>query len=348
MTAKEAKIAIYGAGAMGTVLGAFLTMGGLEVTLVTRNTEHMRGLNERGAQIDCVADGDTLRVPVRACLPAEMGENYDVVFLMTKQKNNAEIVDFLLPKLSADGIICTTQNGLPERLLAQKLGDSRTYGGVASFGAELFGGGMVALTSKKEAMRVQVGGYENDGSKTALLADILSYAGAAAGNPTFAQPTENLAGARWSKLAVNAAFSGLSVVTGLTFGEIAKKRKARKVALGVLRECIAVADGLGITLEKMQGHDMKKFLCGRGVFSKTIAYLALPIVMRKHKKLKSGMLKDVENGKRCEIDYVNGVVCELGKSAGVETPLCDTIVELTHGVENGLYEISEKNLAFIG
>ena len=53
----ERKIAVYGAGAMGTVLGAFLTAGGLPVTLVTRNKAHVTGLNTHGATIVCEADG---------------------------------------------------------------------------------------------------------------------------------------------------------------------------------------------------------------------------------------------------------------------------------------------------
>ncbi|MFQ7701474.1 MAG: ketopantoate reductase family protein, partial [Christensenellaceae bacterium] len=60
--------------------------------------------------------------------------------------------------------------------------------------------------------------------------------------------------------------SGLSVVTGLTFGEIAEKRKTRKLALGIMRECFAVARAAGIKLESMQGHDMEKLL-GKKDFS---------------------------------------------------------------------------------
>ena len=57
MRAQDAKIAVYGAGAMGTVLGALLTKGGLKVDLITRNEAHVQGLNAHGAVIDCVGDG---------------------------------------------------------------------------------------------------------------------------------------------------------------------------------------------------------------------------------------------------------------------------------------------------
>ena len=347
MKAEQAKIAIYGAGAMGTVLGAFLTLGGLKnVHLITRNQAHVDGLNKHGAQIVCEAENNTLTVPVTALTPSQMQEKYDVIFLMTKQRANAEILQFLLPYLQDDGVVCTTQNGLPELSVAEVVGSARTYAGVASFGATFIGEGKVALTSKIDGMGMQVSGYENDGAKTDLLMEILSYAGKASGNENFVKKAENLQGARWSKLAINSAFSGLSVVTGCTFGKIAKGKKSRKIALGVLRECLAVANALGVSLEKMQGHDMQKLLGGKGYFKTKFALFALPIAMKNHKKLVSSMLKDVQAGRKCEIDYIDGAVVKKGKEVGVATPLCEKIVEIVHGIENGLYEITYDNVEF--
>ncbi len=334
------KVAIYGAGAMGSVLGGFLTLGGVEVDLITRNRAHAQAM-KRGLTVDCLADGKSLLVQVNALLPEEMGV-YDVVFLMTKQKDNEEIARGLLPHLTDEGIVCTTQNGLPEKSVAGVLGASRTYGGVASFGANYIEAGRVALTSKIEGMTIEVGGYENDGKALPVLQEIL----AKAKQGEFIKTTDNLLGARWSKLAINAAFSGLSVVTGLTFGEVAKRRKTRLLALGVLRECMDVANGLGVKLAPMQGHDMEKLLGGRTPFGRFVAYLLLPFAMKKHKKLTSGMLHALLLGKKCEIDFINGVVVEQGKLAGVQTPLCEKIVEIVHGIENGLYEIGYENVEF--
>ena len=347
MRATEARIAIYGAGAMGTVLGVLLKKGGLSnVDLVTRNEAHVNGMRTQGATVVCEADGIEINEKVNAILPAEMQGQYDVIFLMTKQRYNAETLTALLPYLKEDGAVCTTQNGLPEPSVAAIVGKKRTYGAATSYGATFIGGGKMALTSKLEAMSIEFGGYENDGEKADLIADILSYAGKASGNEHFVKKSENLLGARWSKLSINAAFSGLSVVTGLTFGEVAKKKKTRKLALGILRECMDVAKATGVTLAPMQGHDMEKMLGGRTPLKRFIAYLVLPFAMKKHKKLVSGMLKDVQNGKKCEIDFIDGVVSKEGVRVGVETPLCDKVVEIVHGIENGLYEIDYKNTDF--
>ena len=79
------RIAIYGAGALGTILGAYLTRAGLDVTLVTRNTAHVAALNQKGAKI--IGETEMLQ-PVKAVLPEDMSDCYDVVFLMTKQSEN--------------------------------------------------------------------------------------------------------------------------------------------------------------------------------------------------------------------------------------------------------------------
>ena len=115
-------IAIYGAGAMGTVLGAFLTEGGQPVDLISRNKSHVEGLREKGATVRCVADGIEKNVRVSAMFPEEMTEKYDVIFLMTKQRENPQTVRFLQEKLTDEGIVCTTQNGLPEQAVADILG----------------------------------------------------------------------------------------------------------------------------------------------------------------------------------------------------------------------------------
>ena len=351
MDVKNIRIAIYGAGAMGTTLGAMLVKGGLSnVDFINRNRAYVENLKNNGAIVNCIAENKQIKIKVNAYTPEEMHGRYDVIFLMTKQRYNEEIATNLLPYLKDDSVLCTTQNGLPEPLIANIIGNERTYGAVVSFGANFTQDGMaVEMTSKTSAMQFQIGGYQNDGAKLSVLKEILSYAAIATdnqANENFIEITDDLIGARWSKLTINAAFSGLSVMTGMPFGEIARKHKTRKLALAVIRECIDVATAQGVTFAKMQGKDMAKILGGKTPIKRFIAYMVLPFVIKKHKKLVSGMLKDVEKGRKCEIDYINGVVCKEGEKTGVETPLCQQIVEIVHGVENGLYEMDYKNVDF--
>lgn len=341
------RVAIYGAGAMGTVLGAFLTEGGQPVDLISRNEAHVLAMRQNGATVRCMSDGVEKNVRVSALLPEEMTGKYDVVFLMTKQRENEKILRFIKEYLNEDGIVCTTQNGLPEKSVADVLGTEHAYGAAVTFGANFVCDGVVELTSNLSAISMLCGGYQNDNSKNEVLKTILEKAGAAIGNPELVKTTDNLAGARWSKLAINAAFSTLSTITGLTFGEVAKRRKTRKLALAILREAIAVAKASGIRLEKMQGHDFEKVFGGRGFFKTQLIYALLPLAIKKHRLLKSGMLSDIEKGRRCDVDFVCGALVAAGKAVGVETPVAEAAVALVHGIENGLYEITPENVDFL-
>ena len=113
------KTAIYGAGSLGTVLGAYLARSGVQVDLISRNEAHIAALRSTGAH---VTGWDDFSVPVSAYMPCEMPAGYDVIVLMTKCIDNAETVRFLKDKLSPDGIICTCQNGLPEAEIAAIIG----------------------------------------------------------------------------------------------------------------------------------------------------------------------------------------------------------------------------------
>lgn len=339
------KIAIYGAGAMGTVLGALLTKSGQDVHLITRNREHAEKLKTNGATVVCTAENTSFTVPVTALLPEEMQGGYDVVFLMTKQRENTRIADFLKDKLSEKGVVCTTQNGLPEYSLIDVLGKERVFGGVCTFGANFLGEGKTELTSSFSGMRLCIGGADEH-ADTSVLEQALKGVGDTVENPAFLSTTDNLEGMRWNKLCINATFSSLSVVTGLPFGKIAKKRKTAKIAVHMLRECFAVMRAMGVKKEKMQGHDLEKLFGGKGFFQTQKALFLLPFAIKKHKLLVSGMLKDIEKGKKCEIDYIAGIVVKCGEKYGVDTPYLQKAVEITHGIENGLYEITEKNVAF--
>ncbi|MBB6452763.1 ketopantoate reductase [Salirhabdus euzebyi] len=105
------KVAIYGAGAMGTVLGAYLARAGENIDLITRNELHVEALKSDGATI---SGSVNFTQKVNALLPNEMEKKYDIIFLMTKQINNTQVVENLTGSLEKDGVICTMQNGIPE------------------------------------------------------------------------------------------------------------------------------------------------------------------------------------------------------------------------------------------
>ncbi|MBQ3102750.1 MAG: 2-dehydropantoate 2-reductase, partial [Oscillospiraceae bacterium] len=95
------RYAIYGAGSLGTVLGAYITKHGGKIDLINRNKAHVETLKTKGATIKGTVD---MHVPVSARTPEEMQGQYDVIILLTKQLYNREVVAFLPDYLAPDGV----------------------------------------------------------------------------------------------------------------------------------------------------------------------------------------------------------------------------------------------------
>ena len=265
-----------------------------------------------------------------------MEGQYDVILLMTKQRYNADIANFLLPYLKEDGALCTCQNGLPEPKLAAIVGPDRVLGCAIAWGATFRGEGVSELTSDPSALTFSLGAYGR-GNHLQEVKALLECMGQVC-------VEENFIGARWSKLLINSAFSGLSTVTGGTFGEVAKRKDSRRVALAIIKECIDVAKAAGIRVEPVQGHRIDKLFDYRGPLKKAVAFALIPVAMKKHAALISSMLQDLRAGKPCEIDFINGVVCEYGKQFGVPTPCNEQTVRLVHAIEAGELPISFANI----
>ncbi|MBU1020106.1 MAG: 2-dehydropantoate 2-reductase, partial [Firmicutes bacterium] len=280
---------------------------------------------------------------VTALLPEEMTKKYDIILLMTKQRYNTEIVKSLVPFLSDIGVICTMQNGLPEPSVADVIGKDKTIGCTMSWGATFLGKGVCELTSEpsRDVLTFNIGKYgNNDATLFSYIVELLSTMGDV-------KIEENFAGARWSKLLVNAAFSGLSVVTGATFGEISKNRTSRLLALEAIKECIDVAEASNIKIEPIQGKDVVKLMDYHSSLKKRLSLFILPYAMKKHYQIKSSMLRDIERGMPCEIDAINGVVSEFGKRVQVPTPINDKIIEIVHQIESKELTSNWNNLSLL-
>ena len=79
------RVAIYGAGSLGTILGAYISKNGGTIELINRNKAHIEALKTKGAEIVGTVN---FNQPVVAYTPEEMSGVYDIIFLMTKQQHN--------------------------------------------------------------------------------------------------------------------------------------------------------------------------------------------------------------------------------------------------------------------
>ena len=330
------RYAIYGAGSLGTVLGAYITKNGGEIDLINRNKAHVETLKNNGAHITGTVE---MTVPVKAITPDEMEGVYDVILLMTKQLYNKEVVAFLKDYLAEKGVIVTLQNGLPEPDIAEIIGADRTMGCTVEWGATLSAPGVCTLTSEPDSLSFHMGKMDGiSDEQFKMVKDLLELM-----CPVHEET--NLLGARWSKLLINATFSGLGTVVGGTFGSVSENKAARKVAIRCMKECIDVGHAAGAEFAPVQGKDITKLFYYKNGLKRAIATMLIPIAMKKHRDIEPSMLQDLKKGKKCEIDAINGVVCEWGRKCSVATPINDRIVEIIKKAENGELKPCMENIS---
>ena len=333
------RVAIYGAGSLGTILGAFISKAGVPIELINRNKAHVEALKTKGAQ---VVGTMNFCQPVVAYTPAEMSGTYDIVFLMTKRQHNPEVVTMLKDFLAPDGVLVTFQNGLPEMQIAEILGEERVLGCTVAWGATLQSPGVCELTSEPDALSYSLGAISAKRSKHFnQVKELLELMGKV-------DVEENFIGTRWSKLLINAAFSGMSAVLGCTFGEAAGPKESRRIVQALIKECIDVCKKGGIRIEPVQGKDIVKLLDYSHPLKRAFSFFIIPIAIRKHAKLKASMLQDLEKGKLTEVDAINGAVSDYGRKVGFPTPMNDKVVEIIHRIEKGELKPDFSNLKYFG
>ena len=327
--------AIYGAGSLGTVLGAYITKNGGQVDLINRNKAHVEILNTKGAKIIGTVD---MTVPVKAITPDQMEGKYDVIVLLTKQLFNKDVVTMLKDYLSDEGVIVTLQNGIPEPGIAEIVGANHTMGCAVEWGAALIEPGVCELTSAPDSLSFHMGKLDGITDKQVkMVKDLLELM-----CPVHEE--ENLMGARWSKLLINATFSGLGTVVGGVFGDVSEDKDAQKVAIRCMKECIDVGHATGTEFAPVQGKNIVGLFYYKGALKRALGCKLLPIAMKKHRLIEPSMLQDLKKGKPCEVDAINGVVCEFGRKHNVPTPINDKIVEIIKKIQNGELKAEKANI----
>lgn len=333
------RIAILGCGAMGTVLGAFLTKNGCQVDFIDNYEEHVKVLNEKGAHIIGKVD---FTVPVKAITPNQMEGIYDIVFLFTKQTANEVILPLLLPHLDENSTVCTLQNGVPEPFVAKYVGENRTVGGAVLWSATFSAPGVSELTQDVSNLDHFFDIGEINGEITDRIhkvAEILSLMGTAS-------VSTNLMASRWGKLVNNACVSGMSAACGCTFGGVMQNEKARACVSYLGREVKVCCEAagyelpplvLGLSPDSLSLKDQEQFNENQKMF--IYMYSFAP-------NAKASMLQDLEKGKVTEVQMINGYVSEIGKKYGIPTPFNDTVIEIVKRIENKELPLSMDNLKY--
>ncbi|WP_085521000.1 ketopantoate reductase family protein [Tuberibacillus sp. Marseille-P3662] len=320
------RIAILGAGSLGTIIGAMISKVGYSVDLVDVNQANVDELNQNGATVTGFLDTN---IPVTAKHPNDLDETYDVVFLLTKQVFTENALSSMLPFLHEESAVCTLQNGVPEEYVAAIVGEYRTVGGAVGFGATWHGPGVSELTTELETMRkyaFDVG--ELNGEQTSRINKIKKILDSV-GN---CEISTNIQEVKWTKLLMNTTFSGMSAALGCTFGDVLNNSDAMICLANIADETIKVAHSHHLRLVTMQGKDFEFLELGsQNDIPEKLAFYHE--VWDPHANLKASMLQDLENKKPTEINYINGHVVKKGKESGTPTSFNELVCRLVQDAE---------------
>jgi 2-dehydropantoate 2-reductase len=314
------KIAVVGAGAVGSVLGGLLVCVGEDVTLIARRA-HVEAINRNGLFIDGVSG--KLTVNVKA---AERLDFRPDLVLLTVKTQDVDATCQAIKSYVQDIPIVLLQNGVrSDEIAASTLGKEYLISGIVCFNARFVKPGNV--THGSEGVLLVGEAFGENGKRVKEIGAILRKA-------VKTIICDNIHGAHWTKLLMNVMGNSLDAMSGLSLGECMRHSGLRRIGILILREALDVVEKAGIQLKGIPEFPIFAFK----IVIKSPLFLAsgiLGLLMRskRYEDIITSTLQSIRRGKPTEIDYLNGEIVKLGKKIGVLTPYNSKVVELVHTVE---------------
>ncbi|MDF1587283.1 2-dehydropantoate 2-reductase [Marinimicrococcus flavescens] len=312
------RICVYGAGAIGGLLGARLARSGVDVSLVARGP-HLAAIREKGLSLESGAERFTV-YPQAAEDPASFGPQ-DYVIVALKAHQVPGVVERLQPLLGPKTAVVLAVNGVPwwyfhaiggelegRRLASVDPGDvqwngigpERAIGCVVYPAAEVAEPGLVRLV---DGDRFSLG--EPSGERTERVTR-LAEAFVAAGFKAPVRP--RLRDEIWVKLWGNLSFNPISALTCATLEQICADEGTRAVARAMMLEAREIGLKLGVRFAV----DVDRRIEGAAAVGAH----------------KTSMLQDLERGRALETDALVTAVQEMGRLVGLPTPSIDLVAAL--------------------
>lgn len=336
-TAHPLRVLLLGCGGIGSIVAASLLRQQVDLDVVTGSAQVRDAIRQHGLRVREL-NGQTWGIAATGQVVARVDElptghaPYDVALVTTKATTLLAAVQELLPHLASTASVVLMQNGLPEPAVAALLGPARVIGCVVGWGATHIEPGYSARTSKGG---MQLGRLHSRTPDADLLhiAEVLGRAFAV-------RVVADLAGVRWSKLAINCATSTLGAAGGDTLGRLLRHRFVRRLALEVWGELSAVAAAEGVKLAKVAGtldiaklaissDDRRRRIGSPALFLKHSVLLALGL---KFRRMRSSMAIAIARGRKPEIDFLNGEIIRRGQQHQIPTPVNAALVALIHDI----------------
>ncbi|KVZ40232.1 ketopantoate reductase family protein [Burkholderia ubonensis] len=305
------RIAMLGAGAMGSLFGGLLAEAGEDVTLIGVNDAHLDAIHRDGLRIenDCGERRITTLRAVRpdAAQPAR-GEPFDLLIVFTKSLHTRAALDGVRALLTAHTAVLTLQNGLGNvETLNAFVPIEQILVGVTTWPADLAGPGHVRSHGVGAIRMMTADGAARPFAQA--VADALSRAGLACALDA------DVWAAIWEKVAFNAALNTLCAVTGCTVDQLGACHEGPRLALAIAAETAAVATAKGIAVDAVR-------------IARNVEH-----AIGEHRGHRPSMLQDVLAGRRTEIGAINGAVVAAAREAGVAVPHTETLLGLVRLID---------------
>jgi 2-dehydropantoate 2-reductase len=339
------RVLVIGCGGIGgNVAGHLLELDELirpRVVTLTTNASIAAAVNARGFALRGVGGARDVPGQVHTELPPDA--QFDFAILATQPPSVEDAARSAAPHLADDGAVVVLQNGLCEERLAPLVGPGRVLGGIVSWGASMDEPGVYTRTSDGGFTIGRLDGDTAD-ARLARLATLLEAIGPV-------EVTDNLRGARWSKLAINCAISTLGTIGGDRLGVLMRHRFVRRLALEVMTEVVHVARAEGVALQKVSGTLDLDWLAltpadraSRGSASLVAKHSLLLAVGARYRNLRSSMLAALERGRPPAVDFLNGEVVDRGERHAIPTPVNGAARALVHAISRGEDEVGLDTL----
>jgi 2-dehydropantoate 2-reductase len=332
------KIAVLGAGAIGSSLSADLTKAGHDVTVIDQWPAQVEALKTSGIVVQ-MPDGE-VKTPIRAlhlCDLASANLEFDIVFLAVKSNDDRWLAEFIKPYLKADGVLVGTQNGMNDDTLASIVGKHRVIGCAMELSAEIFTPGLVKRNTTHKTTWFAVG--ELDGSYTPRVKEIAALLG----HVGRCDVTNNIYGAKWTKLIANCMTMGPFGLLGLGNTDAANVPGMFALSVQLGRESAAVGTALGYRTEPIFGLRADEFA---GSSDENLV-TAMKTLLGHVSRGRTAPIHDHMKGRRSEMEFISGVVSKKGRELGIATPFNDAVVEIDRAINRGEIKMDRSNFELL-
>jgi 2-dehydropantoate 2-reductase len=330
----SAPILIWGAGAIGGTIGAYLKRAGHDIVFVDVVPEHVAAINASGLHIEGPVETFTVKAP--AFTPDRLSGRFERILLCVKAQHTEGAAKALLPHLTEDGMVVSAQNGLNELTISRIVGAQRTIGAFVNFGADYLDPGRIIYAGRGAVVLGEI-----DGKMTKRLAKLhelmLDF-------DRDAIATDNIWGYLWAKL----GYGAMLFATALTNDSIADGLALPQYfglwhALG--SEVMAVAKAEKVRPLGFNGFDPAAFVPGADRSQTQHSIDEMVGHNRKSAKSHSGVWRDLAVRKRkTEVDAQIAIIADIAEKHGLKAPITRRLVTLIHDVEDGRRPLDRANL----